>query len=104
MENISKTDFENLKEKYPDRFPIIVEKAKNCKDLQDIDKKKYLVPKDLTVGQFTYIIRKRLKLDPSQALYLYCNNTLPATGQLMANVCNQDDFTYFIYATENTFG
>jgi GABA(A) receptor-associated protein len=31
-------------------------------DIATIDKKKYLVPADLTVGQFVYVIRKRIKL------------------------------------------
>lgn len=77
MDNITKEDFQKLREKYPNRFPVIVEKNKKCQNLQDIDKKKFLVPEDLTVGQFVYIIRKRIKLEPSEALYLYCNNTLP---------------------------
>ena len=32
---------------------MIVEKARNA-DIAEIDKKKYLVPGDLTVAQFTY--------------------------------------------------
>ena len=104
MDNITKEDFQKLREKYPNRFPVIVEKNKKCKNLQDIDKKKFLVPEDLTVGQFVYIIRKRIKLEPSEALYLYCNNTLPSTSTLMNAVCSHDDFTYFVYSKENTFG
>ena len=48
--------------KYPGRIPIIVEKSKGCKRNLILDKKKYLVPQDLTLGQFTYIIRKRLSI------------------------------------------
>ena len=104
MDNITKEDFQKLREKYPNRFPVIVEKNQKCQDLQDIDKKKFLVPEDLTVGQFVYIVRKRIKLEPSEALYLYCNNTLPSTSTLMNAVCSEDDFTYFTYSKENTFG
>ena len=104
MDNITKEDFQKLREKYPNRFPVIVEKNKKCQNLQDIDKKKFLVPEDLTVGQFVYIIRKRIKLEPSEALYLYCNNTLPSTSVLMSSVCSHDDFAYFTYSKENTFG
>ena len=49
-----------IMEKYKDRIPIIVLKHKSC-ELPTIDKHKYLVPKDMTMGQFTYIIRKRTK-------------------------------------------
>ena len=39
--------------RYDDRIPVIVEKAPRA-DIAEIDKKKYLVPGDLTVAQFTY--------------------------------------------------
>ena len=42
--------------KYPDRIPVIVNKSKYSK-IDDIEKK-YLVPRDMYIGQFTYIIRK----------------------------------------------
>jgi GABA(A) receptor-associated protein len=50
-----------IRAKYPDRVPCIVEKAEKS-DIPTIDKKKFLVPSDLTIGQFVYVIRKRIKL------------------------------------------
>merc|ERR1711938_123213 len=44
--------------KHPDRIPVIVEKRPRDATLPLIDKKKFLVPADLTVGQFVYVIRK----------------------------------------------
>jgi hypothetical protein len=44
---------------------VIVERAPKS-DIAEIDKKKYLVPMDLTVGQFVYVIRKRIKLSPEK--------------------------------------
>merc|ERR1711943_110299 len=60
-----KAEAARMSEKYPDRIPVIVEKAAGG-DLPDIDKKKYLVPTDLTVGQFVHVIRKRIKLAPEK--------------------------------------
>ena len=92
--------------KFPDRIPIIVERGNT--NIQDIDKNKYLVPKDLTVGQFMYVIRKRIKLNPDEAFYLFINNTIPATAQLMnieyENKKDEDGFLYVTYAGESTFG
>ena len=48
--------------KHPERIPVVVCKGDKEKTLQDIDKQKYLVPQDMTIGQFVYIIRKRIKL------------------------------------------
>jgi len=38
------------------------------------------VPADLTVGQFVYVIRKRIKLSPEKAIFIFVNNVLPPTG------------------------
>ena len=59
---------------------MICEKADRS-DIPDIDKKKYLVPADLTVGQFHYVIRKRIKLAPEKALFLFCSNSIPPNGK-----------------------
>ncbi|KAE9034773.1 hypothetical protein PR001_g9578 [Phytophthora rubi] len=64
---------------YSDRIPVICEKA-DPSDILDIDKKKFLVPVDLTVGQFVYVIRKRIKLSPEKAIFIFINNVLPPTG------------------------
>lgn len=93
--------------KYPTRIPIIVERSEKC-DLIDIKKKKYLVPKDLTLQQFIFIIRKRIKLESSQALFIMVNNTLsPASlnlGEIYEKQKDKDGFLYITYSSENTFG
>ncbi|RZB64048.1 Autophagy-related protein 8C isoform B, partial [Glycine soja] len=96
-----------IREKYPDRIPVIVEKAERS-DIPDIDKKKYLVPADLTVGQFVYVVRKRIKLSAEKAIFVFINNTLPPTAALMSAIYeenkDQDGFLYMTYSGENTFG
>eukprot|EP00882_Tetradesmus_deserticola_P000304 GHRQ01000337.1.p2 GENE.GHRQ01000337.1~~GHRQ01000337.1.p2 ORF type:complete len:137 (+),score=55.97 GHRQ01000337.1:206-616(+) len=96
-----------IRDKYPDRIPVIVEKAEKS-DIPDIDKKKYLVPSDLTVGQFVYVIRKRIKLSPEKAIFIFVKNVLPPTAALMSSVYedhkDEDGFLYITYSGENTFG
>lgn len=93
--------------KYPDRIPVICEKADRS-DIPDIDKKKYLVPADLTVGQFIYVIRKRIKLPPERAIFIFVNNVIPPTASLMSTIYeeqkDEDSFLYITYSGENTFG
>eukprot|EP00850_Spirogloea_muscicola_P019691 SM000196S05383 [mRNA] locus=s196:160666:169231:- [translate_table: standard] len=95
-----------IREKYPDRIPVIVEKAEKS-DIPDIDKKKYLVPADLTVGQFVYVIRKRIKLSPEKAIFIFVDNVLPPTAALMSSIYeehkDEDGFLYFTYSGENTW-
>lgn len=97
-----------IKEKYPDRIPVIVERAESSKSIPDIDKKKYLVPADLTVGQFVYVIRKRIKLSPEKAIFIFIDNKLPPSASLMSAVYEEmkdkDGFLYIKYSGENTFG
>ncbi|KAI8869086.1 autophagyrelated protein putative [Ramicandelaber brevisporus] len=102
-----KNEADKIRAKYPDRIPVICERAEKS-DVPEIDKKKYLVPAELTVGQFSYVIRKRIKLSPEAALIIFVNNKMPPTAALMSAVYeehkSEDGFLYIKYAGENTFG
>lgn len=104
-----KNESDRIKEKYPDRIPIICEKsARTGSLLPDLDKSKYLVPHDLTIGQFMYVIRKRLKLDSSEALHLFANGHImtcsSTVGVAYDNYHDSDGFLYLKYSKESTFG
>jgi GABA(A) receptor-associated protein len=99
----------NVMNKYPDRVPVICEKDYKARnDCPDIDKNKYLVPIDLTIGQFLYVIRKRMKVSPEKALFLFVNGTIPATSSSIYSVYymhkDLDNFLYVTYSFENVFG
>ncbi|KYQ91116.1 autophagy protein 8 [Tieghemostelium lacteum] len=99
---------ERIRGKYQDRIPVIVEKAPRS-DAPDIDKKKYLVPSDITVGKFVYEIRKHMnKVNAEKAIYLFVNNTIPPTAALISQIYerykDEDGFLYITYSGENTFG
>ena len=93
--------------KYTERIPVIVEKSPHS-DVPGIDKCKYLVPKDLTVGQFIYVLRKRLELKPSQSIFIFINNNLPPASALMSSIYKEhsdsDGFLYVLYSGESAFG
>lgn len=101
------SESEKIKKKYNDRIPVIVEPSKQSR-LNKIDKTKFLVPEDLTVGNFLSVIRKRIKLTSEQALFIFVNNVLPCTSQTMGTIYDQhkdeDGFLYLVYTEENTFG
>lgn len=102
-----KDESSRIRIKYPDRIPTIVEAAEGS-DIVKIDKNKFLVPGDLTMGQFMYIIRKRIKLEPDEALFVFVNNTLPPTSELLSQIYKQHvskcGFLYITYTSESTFG
>jgi len=102
-----KAEAERIRSKYADRIPVICEKVEKS-DIATIDKKKYLVPADLTVGQFVYVIRKRIKLSPEKAIFIFVDEVLPPTAALMSSIYeehkDEDGFLYITYSGENTFG
>ena len=55
-----------------------------------------------------FVIRKRLKLPPEQAIFLFVNGTIPPTAALMNQIYDEhrdvDGFLYITYSGENTFG
>tara|TARA_A100001015_G_C15030418_1_gene732903 strand:+ start:1230 stop:1577 length:348 start_codon:yes stop_codon:yes gene_type:complete len=93
--------------RYPERIPIIVEKAKGCR-LANLSKNKYLAPKDMTMSQFVFMVRKRIQLEPSEAMFLMVNHSLvngsALIGQIYTDHKESDGFLYMIYTSENTFG
>lgn len=97
-----------IRQKYPNRLPVYVSKSEKCKDVPDLPKKKYLVPIDLTIGQFIFVIRRRIELPPEQAIFLFVNNVLPPTASLISQIyeenADDDGFLYITYSGENTFG
>ena len=79
------------------------------------------------MGQFVYVIRKRIKLAPEKAIFIFVNEVLPPTAALMSAIyeehkCvelqllaseskltfpanrDEDGFLYVSYSGENTFG
>jgi hypothetical protein len=57
----------------------------------------------LTVGQFCYVIRKRIKLAPEKAIFIFVNEVLPPTAALMSSIYEEhkddDGFLYITYAS-----
>ena len=105
-----KKESDDIRKKYPDRVPCIIEKLTNDHDtlIPEIDKNKYLVPKDLNVGQLMYVIRKRIKITPEKALFIFCDGKVLQCSQtietLYDNSQDKDGFLYLIYSGEATFG
>ena len=98
---------EPILRKYSDRIPIICDRADRS-NIHRIDKTKYLVPADLTVGQFVFVIRKRINLGHEKALFLFINDELAPTSYPLSLAYDQkkddDGFLYITYSGENTFG
>ena len=80
-----------------------------------LTKNKFLVPYDLTVSYLLANIRKQIKLDASSALFMFCDNILLSSTQMLNEVytnykyknnisSTDDNFLYITIEEENTFG
>jgi len=100
-------EFNKIKLKYPNAFPVIVEKNKKS-DIQSIDKTKYIVQKDIQYCQFVNIIRRRLNLKPQVAIFMTINGNLAPSNATISKIYEtykrDDGFIYMEYSAENTFG
>lgn len=100
--------------KFPDKIPVIV-LTRNSKLEKMLTKNKFLVPYDLTVSYLLANIRKQIKLDASSALFMFCDNILLSSTQMLNEVytnykyknnisSTDDNFLYITIEEENTFG
>ena len=105
-EDQRRREFSRVADKLNKFVPIIMERGN--RETPHIDKEKYLVPVDLTMGQLSFVVRKRLQLKGSDALFLLVNKTLCTGTRLTGDVYDThrdpDGFLYVTYTLENTFG
>lgn len=94
-------------EKYPDRVPMVVERAEKS-TMPEIDKRKFLTPRDFTVGQWLSILRRRISLKSSEGLFVLVNEIIPTTSSLVGDIYDKykcdDGLLYWTYCEMSTFG
>lgn len=94
-----------LRRKYTDRVPVIIKPTGGLV----VEKYKFLIPNDLTLGQFAHTMRNYTKtLKAEAALYYFINNQLVPMSMLLSQIDKQhtseDGFLYMDVAIESTFG
>lgn len=105
-----KGDVEAMLKKHPDRIPVIVEinLDSNSTNKISLSNNKFLVPNDLTVSKFLFVLRKKIQITSEMGIFLFVNNILPNTadtmGALYENHKDEDGYLYAVLSAENTFG
>ena len=104
-----------LVHKYSTRVPIIIFPDKRSK-LPKSDSSKFLVPKDMVLSQFIIMLRKRIFLDSSQAIFLFSTSVsenkktttlIPSSetfGEIYEANRDLDGFLYLVYSEDAVFG
>jgi GABA(A) receptor-associated protein len=106
--------------RYPDKIPVIIDCS--CNDLNNkINKKKFLVPKEISVSYLISMIRNKSQIDSKKALFMFCNNKMISGTAMLGTIYDEflktnisskkdndvkkgDKFLYISLAYENTFG
>ena len=95
-----------LRQRYPNHVFVLVSPSQRS-DLPPLDKHKYIVNKTTRVGEFMYILRKRMALPAEKAMFLFVENTIPTSSQTMAELMSlygSKGYLEMIYTGESTFG
>lgn len=99
-----------IMKKYKKRIPAIIEVDPSSRTkLPQLDKSKYLIPKTMEMAKFQALIRDRLSLHRTQAIFFFVNASelLPPAelaGRIYEIHKDKDGFLYISLAAENAFG
>ena len=103
-----KKEYRRVMSKYKnERIPVILERSSNP-DTPKLDREKYVLPPDITIAQLLVVIRKRVALPDTGALFLFKDNRVVSSNATIQEVAkesvSEDGFIYLTYTTENAFG
>ncbi|XP_055683959.1 microtubule-associated proteins 1A/1B light chain 3A-like [Lutzomyia longipalpis] len=98
-----------LRYKFPTKVPVILERYRYERDLPDVGQRKYVIPQEMSMSQFHQMVRQRMNLSPSKALFFLVNNrTMVSLGKSLLEVYDEfqdaDGFLYITYASQDVFG
>lgn len=103
-----------IREKYPDRIPVICERSPYSTGLPEIPKKKFIVHETMLCGEFKYLVHKHITqaagadVRAEQTIYIFVNGLSPKTStplsELYEKMRSDDGFLYIKYGAENTLG
>lgn len=98
-----------IRTKYPSKIPVIVERFDQELSLPHLQKSKFLVPQELSMSQLITVVRNRLRLSSTQAIFLIVNNrSMASLSKTVLEVYreyhDQDGFLYLSYASQEAFG
>lgn len=103
--SFKKKDIDKITMNHPNMIPVVIKDASS--DL-DFSKSKFLVPNDLTMGQFFYVLRKNTKITHNEGVFIMINNIMVQPNKLIKEyyhtVNNNKGLLMITVCKENTFG
>lgn len=109
-----KAESEKILNKYPTKCPIILDVDNSmsfikAEYLKEPEKTKFLCPKELSMGSFLQVVRKKIEVDEKIGIFLFVGGkVLVPVGDTLETVYekykDEDGFLYIIVCCENVFG
>ena len=99
---------QRLLDNNPNKIPVIIHKRNDSKNVM-----KFMIPTEATLLDFLFVLRKRIKLDSTQAIFLSAKNSEEKYIMISADLNMQQIYDQYkndklllelIYCEENTFG
>jgi GABA(A) receptor-associated protein len=104
-----KEEAEELMRVHCDRLPIVVEAYKGHDIRFELEQNRFLVPRLYTFHEFIFHIRRKIKMEKSESLYVVVGNShLPAMNRTMLSIYNEfkdpDGYLYLTYSSQQVWG
>lgn len=107
-------DSNRIRVKHPEHIPIIIDYSFDF-ILNENKRSKFLIPINCNVSMLLYHIRKHLKLEPTEAVFLFIDNMIANHSITIGEIYEQyleknkikkdgDKYLYAFLTKENTFG
>jgi GABA(A) receptor-associated protein len=95
---------EEVIRRHPNRVPVKIDENSDF----DIERRKYLIPRDMTLGNFVSYLRKHIKINKHEAMFVLIDGILPPVSATFESLyithVNEDRLLHIILKRENTFG
>ncbi len=105
--NVIKKSFEDLRIKFPDKIPVVLQLSPDLITKYNI-KTKILLQYDANASDILWYLRNKIKIESSQAIFIYVNNQLLIGSQPLYDIWFTDSkrktFLFVEVCLENTFG
>ena len=99
--------FNNVMNKRTGYVPTIL--VRGSLETPLLHNEKYMIPQELNGAQLNYIIMRRMRMKPSQSLFLVCDRRMIIASDVIFYLYNRfknnnDGYLYITYTVENVFG
>ena len=103
-------EVDRIRLRYPGRIPVLIFPENDYQPR--LDKNKFLVPGELTVGNLMFVVRKRISVEKDKALLFFVTENgqpaIPSVDTIIASLYDNnkstDGFLRIYYSFEKTFG